>query len=146
MRSTSPGGNTKGSTYRDRVCHGSWTLRERDKLHFHLQVKNISEANSAKRDIKPLVLPWSKIITDAMPSYADLQEHGYDHDFVLQQIRSFCLVTRTHISCRQCQCLTCITTCWDLMTKITHNCEILIKWKHNGLFWDGFVKHISLLI
>jgi len=57
--------------------------RERDKLHFHLQVKNISEANSAKRDIQPLVLPWSKIITDAMPSYADLQEHGYDHDLVL---------------------------------------------------------------
>ena len=83
MRSTSPGGNTKGSTYQDRVCHGSWPLRERDKLHFHLQVKNISEANSAKRDIQPLVLPWSKIITDAMPSYADLQEHGYDHDLVL---------------------------------------------------------------
>ena len=84
MRSTSQGKNIKKVVIaRPGLSRFMASMRGRPNLHFHLQVKSNSEANSAKRNIKPLVLPWTKIITDAMPSYADLPEHGYDRDFVL---------------------------------------------------------------
>jgi len=62
-------------------------LYEREtKLGFHLQVKNKSKAVLLS-EIERLVLPGTKIITDAMPSYADLPKHGYEHDFVVHKRR-----------------------------------------------------------